>query len=118
VAAPCRSRAAAGGRVSIASDSAPHVEGVAGSTADLDHLRHHLDQEQVWCKPVVDVIPAHSPAVEAVAPALGQALAGLVPHPAKIPIISTAHPEQGPDTIKLWSPSYWAQQARQPVHLT
>src|SRR5699024_4016431 len=36
----------------------------------------------------------------------------------KIPIISTAHPEQGPDTIKLWSPSYWAQQARQPVHLT
>jgi len=107
-----------GGRVSIASYSAPQVQVVAGSTADLDHLRHHLDQEQVWCKPVVDVIPAHSPAVEAVAPALGQALAGLVPHPAKIPIISTAHPEQGPDTIKLWSPSYWAQQARQPVHLT
>src|SRR5699024_8328422 len=66
-----------GGRVSIASYSAPQVQVVAGSTADLDHLRHHLDQEQVWCKPVVDVIPAHSPAVEAVAPALGQALAGL-----------------------------------------
>lgn len=106
------------GRVTIASYSAPEVQVVAGPHADLDHLHHLLEQEGVWSKPVLNVIPAHSVAVEPVVPALREALAGLVPHPAQVPIISTVHPDLAQVPVPLWSPAYWADQARSPVHFT
>lgn len=106
------------GRVTIASYSAPEVQVVAGPHADLDHLYGLLAQEGVWSKPVLDVIPAHSAAVDPVVPALREALAGLVPHPAQVPIISTAYPNLAQVPVRLWSPAYWADQARQPVRFT
>lgn len=106
------------GRVTIASYSAPGVQVVAGPTEDLDHLHTRLTEEEVWSKPVADVIPAHSAAVDPVVPALREALAGMVPHPARIPIVSTAHPDLTQVPVPLWSPAYWADQARQPVRFT
>ncbi|NKY96652.1 type I polyketide synthase [Nocardiopsis alborubida] len=110
--------AAYGGRVSIASYSAPRVQVVAGPDADLLNLHAHLDVEGVWSRPVADVIPAHSPAVDPFVPELEQALSGLRVQVPGVPIISTAYP--GDDTAEagLWGPAYWAAQARQPVRFT
>ena len=107
-----------GGRVSIASYSAPQVQVVAGPRKDLVYLQARLTTQEVWCTQVADVIPAHSPAVDTVAPALGQALAGLVPRPAQVPIISTAFPRQGMGTARFGGSTYWSEQARQPVRFT
>jgi len=106
------------GRVSIASYSAPQVQVVAGPRKDLVYLQARLTTQEVWCTQVSDVIPAHSPAVDTVAPALGQALAGLVPRPAQVSIISTAFPRQGMGTARFGGSTYWSEQARQPVRLT
>ncbi|GAA1117813.1 type I polyketide synthase [Nocardiopsis metallicus] len=107
-----------GGMVTIASYSAPAMQVVAGPTQDLDHLQTLLAKRDVWCKPVPDVIPAHSPLVEPLVPALREALAGLVHRPAQIPIVSTAHPDHPRDTVGLWGPAYWSEQARRPVRFT
>lgn len=106
------------GRIVIASYSAPRVQVVAGPTADLDHLQGFLVKEGVWCKRVSDVVPAHSPAIDPLVPALREALAGLVPHPARVSILSTSQPGPAPAPASLWSPTYWAEQARRPVRFT
>ncbi|MCK9872378.1 type I polyketide synthase [Nocardiopsis dassonvillei] len=106
------------GRVSIASYSAPRVQVVAGSHGDLLHLHTVLDSEGVWSRPVADVIPAHSPAVDPLVPALEQALAGLHPQAPRVPIISTAYPHEDTAEAGMWGPVYWAAQARQPVRFT
>ncbi|WP_306369656.1 type I polyketide synthase [Nocardiopsis sp. CC223A] len=106
------------GRITIASYSAPTVQVVAGPAPDLDHLHEYLDEQGVWCKPVPDAIPAHSPMVEPVVPRLREALAGLVSAPARIPIVSTADPDRARDHSHTWGPAYWAEQARQPVRFT
>ena len=91
---------------------------VAGPTQDLDHLQARLGERGVWCKPVPDVIPAHSPLVDPIVPALRETLAGLVRRPAQVPIVSTAHPDRPRDTAGLWGPVYWSEQARRPVRFT
>ncbi|MGW9351458.1 type I polyketide synthase [Nocardiopsis flavescens] len=110
-----------GGRVTIASYSAPALQVVAGPERALDRLQADLADAGVWCGRVPDAIAAHSPAVEAVLPELRRVLAGLVPHPARMPILSTARPADpaalhGPSG--LWSAAYWAEQARNPVRFT
>jgi acyl transferase domain-containing protein len=105
-------------RVTIASYSAPLVQVVAGPSEDLDHLQARLTKQGVWCKPVSDAIPAHSAAVDPIVPALREALAGLVPHAPRIPIVSTAHPLQDSEEAGLWGAAYWANQARMPVRFT
>ncbi|WP_306368583.1 type I polyketide synthase [Nocardiopsis sp. CC223A] len=110
--APCADR------VTIASYSAPGVQVVAGPVLDLDHLQADLTGSGVWCKRVPDAIPAHSPAVDPVVPELRRVLAGLVPHPAQVPIISTTDPTDPTDPAGLWSPAYWADQVRSPVQFT
>ncbi|MEU1900643.1 type I polyketide synthase [Nocardiopsis dassonvillei] len=110
--------AAYDGRVSIASYSAPRVQVVAGPHEDLLHLHTALDSEGVWSRPVADVIPAHSPAVDPLVPALEQALAGLRPQAPRVPIISTAYPHEDTAEAGMWGPAYWAAQARQPVRFT
>ncbi|MEV6821000.1 type I polyketide synthase [Nocardiopsis dassonvillei] len=107
-----------GGRVSIASYSAPRVQVVAGPHGDLLHLHTTLDSEGVWSRPVADVIPAHSPAVDPLVPALEQALSGLRVQAPRVPIISTAYPSDDTAEAGLWGPAYWAAQARQPVRFT
>ncbi|MGW8439111.1 type I polyketide synthase [Nocardiopsis sp. NPDC055879] len=107
-----------GGRITVASYSAPAVQVVAGPSSYLDHLHARLEDQGVWCTPVADVIPAHSPAVDPVVPALRKALAGLVSGPARVSIISTAHPDHPSDTSGRWGAGYWAEQARCPVRFT
>ncbi|WP_150236415.1 type I polyketide synthase [Nocardiopsis quinghaiensis] len=106
------------GRLSIASYSAPTVQVIAGPTTDLGHFQERLTAHGIWCKPVADAIPAHSAAVDPIVPTLREALAGLVPHPPRTVIVSTAHPDHDPDAPGLWSPAYWADQARRPVRFT
>ncbi|MFE6385253.1 type I polyketide synthase [Nocardiopsis dassonvillei] len=110
--------AAYDGQLSIASYSAPRVQVVAGPHGDLLHLHTVLDTEGVWSRPVADVIPAHSPAVDPVVPALEQALAGLRPQAPRVPIISTAYPHEDTAEAGRWGPAYWAGQTRQPVRFT
>ncbi|MFF8763470.1 type I polyketide synthase [Nocardiopsis dassonvillei] len=110
--------AAYDGQLSIASYSAPRVQVVAGLHGDLLHLHTALDSEGVWSRPVADVIPAHSPAVDPLVPALEQALAGLRPQAPRVPIISTAYPHEDTAEAGMWGPAYWAAQARQPVRFT
>ncbi|USY20701.1 type I polyketide synthase [Nocardiopsis exhalans] len=106
------------GRLTIASYSAPNVQVIAGPEEDLGHLHTHLEKEGVWCKPVPDVIPAHSPLIDPLAPALREALAGLVSAPPRLPIVSTADPDHTAGHPHTWGPAYWADQARQPVRFT
>ncbi|WP_444963283.1 type I polyketide synthase [Nocardiopsis sp. M1B1] len=110
--------AAYDGRVSIASYSAPRVQVVAGPHGDLLHLHAALDSEGVWSRPVADVIPAHSPAVDPLVSALEQALFGLRVQAPRVPIISTAYPHEGTAEAEMWGTAYWAAQARQPVRFT
>ncbi|MFC9085911.1 type I polyketide synthase [Nocardiopsis dassonvillei] len=110
--------AAYDGQLSIASYSAPRVQVVAGPHGDLLHLHTVLDTEGVWSRPVADVIPAHSSAVDSLVPALEQALSGLRPQTPRVPIISTAYPHEDTAEAGLWGPVYWAAQARQPVRFT
>ncbi|MEU4283582.1 type I polyketide synthase [Nocardiopsis dassonvillei] len=110
--------AAYGGRVSIASYSAPRVQVVAGPQSDLEDLRALLADAGVWSKPVPDVIPAHSATVDPLVPALEEALAGLRPQAPRVPIISTAYPHEDTSEAGMWGPAYWAGQARQPVRFT
>ncbi|WP_435110461.1 type I polyketide synthase [Nocardiopsis synnemataformans] len=110
--------AAYGGRLSIASYSAPRVQAVAGPHGDLLHLHTVLDQEGVWSRPVADAIPAHSPAVDPLVLELERNLVGLGAHMPRLPIISTARPDTDADDSGLWGPAYWASQARRPVRFT
>ncbi|SIO89541.1 type I polyketide synthase [Nocardiopsis sp. JB363] len=106
------------GQVTVASYSAPAVQVVAGPSGYLNHLRARLEERGVWCRPVADVIPAHSPAVDPMVPALREALAGLISGAGRIPIISTARPDHPSDAPGRWGAGYWAEQARCPVRFT
>lgn len=110
--------AAYGGRLSIASYSAPQLQVVAGPHGDLLHLHTVLEAEGVWSRTVRDVIPAHSPAVDPLVSELEQALEGLAVQEPRLPAVPTAHPGQIPTGPELWGPAYWAKQARQPVRFT
>ncbi|WP_160050934.1 type I polyketide synthase [Nocardiopsis sp. FR4] len=106
------------GSLSIASYSAPQVQVVAGPHAELLHLHTALDAEGIWSRPVANAIPAHSPAVDPLVPELEDALHGLRTTAPRLPLLSTAYPDDDAMGPRLWSPAYWADQARHPVRFT
>jgi len=110
--------AAYDGRVSIASYNAPRVQVVAGPHEVLLRLGAALNAHGVWSRRVADVVPAHSPAVDPVLPALERALSGLRCQTPRLPIISTARPHEDTAEAGSWGSAYWAAQARRPVRFT
>ncbi|GAA1095658.1 beta-ketoacyl synthase N-terminal-like domain-containing protein [Nocardiopsis metallicus] len=100
----------------VAVTNSPQLSVLSGAHAGLERAAAHLAQQQVWCSPIADVIPAHSSLVEPLQPALRADLVGLDPRPAHALFISTAcgAPLQGQELTG----TYWAEQIRRPVRFT
>lgn len=100
----------------VAVANSPHLSVLSGPPPGLERAATQLAAQQVWCKPIADVIPAHSSAVEPLQPALATALADLAPSPGHALFISTATgaPMQGQNLTG----AYWAEQIRLPVRFS
>ncbi|WP_285729309.1 type I polyketide synthase [Nocardiopsis sp. ATB16-24] len=109
-------RVASEAGLEVAVANSPHLSVLSGPHAGLEHATVQFAEQQVWCKPIADVIPAHSRAAEPLRPALAAALANLDPRPAHALFVSTATgaPVQGQELTG----AYWAEQIRLPVHFT
>jgi acyl transferase domain-containing protein len=102
-------------QVEVAVLNSPTLTVLSGRWPALAKVRSRLDARQVWCKPITDVIPAHSAAVEPVQAHLASDLAGLAPHGGHAEFVSTVTGRALPG--KQLTGRYWADQVRAPVRL-
>ncbi|AKT41166.1 type I polyketide synthase [Chondromyces crocatus] len=97
----------------LAASNAPRSSVVAGEPLPLQQLIDSLQAQGVYCRLVRVDVASHSRHVDPLLPRLLDALQGLLPRTASLPILSSvsaAHldgTEMGPD--------YWARNLRQPV---
>ncbi|OLT25411.1 hypothetical protein BJF83_22905 [Nocardiopsis sp. CNR-923] len=88
---------------------------LSGPWRALEKVRARLDEQQVWCKPITDIIPAHSAAVEPLRQPLLADLDGLAPKDGHAEFVSTVTGRPVPGTSLTGR--YWADQVRAPVRL-
>ena len=100
-------------RVSIAVINGPRSTVLGGDPATLDELLAKLEQRKVFCRRVKMDVASHSPQMEPLCGELIEALSGLAPRAATVPIYSTVLGEVS-DGANL-DPRYWAANMRQPV---
>jgi acyl transferase domain-containing protein/acyl carrier protein len=100
-------------RVSIAVSNGPTATVLSGDPAALAAILDRLQRRDVYCRMVQVDFASHSPQMEPLRADLLQALAGLQPGPASLPIYSTVTGQRGngPDFDAL----YWARNMREPV---
>ncbi|MFR9729800.1 acyltransferase domain-containing protein [Saccharopolyspora sp. MS10] len=105
--------AGTGGRVSVAGCNGPESTVLAGDSASLDELVRVLEQRGVYCKLIRNTVASHSPQVEELRADLLDALAGLRPGRARVPMRSTATSRvlEGPEITA----EYWMSNLREPV---
>ncbi|MDT3399504.1 SDR family NAD(P)-dependent oxidoreductase, partial [Streptomyces sp. B1866] len=102
------------GPVWVAAANSPGSTVFSGEPAALAGLLARLEADGVWCRPLESVdFGSHSPLMEPVAAELRQALAGLAPRAARLPMLSTvtAAPVAGTDL----DAGYWAANLKRPV---
>ncbi|HVG32646.1 MAG TPA: beta-ketoacyl synthase N-terminal-like domain-containing protein [Pyrinomonadaceae bacterium] len=100
-------------RVSIAVHNTPKAVVMAGEAAALDEILETFRQREIVGRLLDTPGAGHSPEVAGVERQLNEALRGLLPQQAKIPIFSTVtgHALQG----EAFDPAYWARNVREPV---
>jgi acyl transferase domain-containing protein len=107
-----RSRAT---QISVATVNGPRSTVVSGDPEAIDALLAELEAEEVFCRRVRVDVASHSVQCDPLLPRLKEALAGLAPVPAAVPIYSTALARPMGD--ELLGPEYWVQNLRHAVRL-
>jgi len=100
-------------RVSIAASNSARSTVLSGDPKVLETLLQRLESQDVFCRWVKVDVASHSPQMDALCPALLDALAGLQPGSALIPMYSTVT-GQVIDGFQL-DARYWVRNLRQPV---
>ncbi|MGD1236893.1 SDR family NAD(P)-dependent oxidoreductase [Mycobacterium seoulense] len=103
-------------KVSIAASNSHRSTVLSGDQKVLAKLMAVLQQRDRFCRWVDVDVAAHSPQMDALAPALRGGLAGLRPTAPAIPIYSTVTGDLLTD--RLADPDYWAENLRSPVHFS
>jgi myxalamid-type polyketide synthase MxaE and MxaD len=100
-------------RLSIAASNGPRTTVVAGDEDALTAFAETLERRGVFCRRVQVSVAAHTSQVDALAPSLAEALAGVMGTPGSIPFYSTVTGavQRGEDC----KPAYWMTNLRQPV---
>lgn len=99
-------------KVSIAASNSHRSTVLSGDRKVLAKLMAVLQQRDRFCRWVDVDVAAHSPQMDALAPALRGGLAGLRPTAPAIPIYSTVTGDLLTD--RLADPDYWAENLRSP----
>lgn len=99
--------------VSVAIESSPKQCVLAGERAALDALSKELERERIFCRFVKVDCASHSPYMEPVRASMLEALAGLQPRAAAIPIYSSVEPTILSGTEL--DARYWFRNLREPV---
>jgi acyl transferase domain-containing protein/acyl carrier protein len=100
-------------RVFIAVSNGPTSTVLSGDPAALEAIVDQLQRQDTFCRMVKVDFASHSPQMDALRAELLQALAGLEPRPASVPIYSTVTGtvSNGLEFEEL----YWARNLREPV---
>lgn len=101
------------GQLSVAVSSSPTSTVVSGDGAAIDELLRRMEARGVFCRLIKVDVASHSPQMDPLLPSLQEALAGLAPRAAQVPMLSTvlARPVQGGELTA----GYWSANLRQPV---
>jgi len=102
-----------GDRLVVAAQNGPASTVLSGEPEALEEVRRRLEHEGVVCRMLPGDVAFHSPQMTAAQIELVQALSGLVPRAASIPLVSTvtARPSDGLDLTDV----YWGRNLREPV---
>ena len=100
-------------RLSIAASNGPRSTVLSGDAAALDEVLATLQERGTFCRRVKVDVASHSPEVEGLLGELVEALAGIRPERARVPMLSTVTGQrvEGPEL----GPEYWARNLREPV---
>ncbi len=100
-------------KLAVAVSNSPRSTVLSGDPAALAEVIRQLEAQQVFCRFIKVDVASHSPQMNSLKNDLRAELAGVQPHPATIPIYSTALGAviDGADC----GPDYWVQNLRQPV---
>jgi acyl transferase domain-containing protein/acyl carrier protein len=100
-------------RVSIAVSNGPTSTVLSGDPAALEAIVDQLQRQEIFCRMVKVDFASHSPQMDPLRAELLQALEGLEPRPASVPIYSTVTGtvSNGLELEAL----YWARNLREPV---
>jgi acyl transferase domain-containing protein/acyl carrier protein len=99
--------------VSVAVSSSPSSTVLSGDPATLQEILDQLERQDVFCRWVKVDYASHSPQVEPLRPHLLQALEGLQPRPACLPIYSTV--TGAVSDGREFDATYWVRNLREPV---
>ncbi|KAH6885006.1 fatty acid synthase S-acetyltransferase [Thelonectria olida] len=104
------------GRVEVAAYNGPQALTLAGDRESLEEIADALQARSVFARFVKVEIPYHSRFMDAVEPALIDALSPFQGHLAHIPLYSTVTAQRCPGTHL--TASYWFENVRKPVRYT
>lgn len=99
--------------VSLAAENSFSAVVLAGDSKMLEVIAAELAEREVFHKALRVEVAYHSPQMDPVNGPIQEALAGLRPKPAAIPLVSTVSGAFSPGTE--WSGDYWWHNVRQPV---
>jgi myxalamid-type polyketide synthase MxaE and MxaD len=99
--------------LSVAASNSLKSTVVSGDPAALDALFATLESREVFCRRVKVDVASHSPQMDGIAPELLEALQGIQPRPATIPMYSTVLGRVVDGTE--CNPAYWMANLRHPV---
>jgi myxalamid-type polyketide synthase MxaE and MxaD len=100
-------------RVAIGVSNSPRSTVLSGATEALTEIAARLEREGTFCRWVKVDIASHGPQMDPLTDDLLEALAGLAPHPARIPFYSTVL-DRYLEGTELTGP-YWVKNLRDPV---
>lgn len=102
-----------GEKLSIAGSNSPRATVLSGDPATLAELLGELERRSVFCRKINMNVACHSPQMDPLRGELVEALAGLAPQPASIPIYSTVYGARLDGNA--FDAGYWGENLRQPV---
>jgi len=100
-------------RLSVAVSSSPSSTVLSGDTATLQEVVETLARRDIFCSPVKVDYASHSPHMDPLHTDVLQALEGLRPQPASLPIYSTVTGDVS-DAL-VFDATYWWRNLREPV---
>ncbi|WP_408891269.1 type I polyketide synthase [Myxococcus faecalis] len=100
-------------RLSIAASNGPTTTVLAGDSVALQEVMERLRTRNVFCRAIKVDVASHSPQVDSLLPELREALGGLQPRAANLPVYSTV--TGGLTDGTDWDASYWQRNLREPV---
>lgn len=102
-----------GNKISIAAINSPVSTVLSGDPGAIKEVMDALQQQNLFCKLVNVDVASHSPQMDPLRVELLQALEGLRPQSARIPIYSTVTGSRSND--RIFNAGYWMDNLRKPV---